>query len=50
VDGLLKDTRLMIASSRVPLPAVSTVYEALEDTSRDGRGAKDIAVLAERDA
>jgi 3-hydroxyisobutyrate dehydrogenase len=50
VDGLLKDTRLMIASSRVPLPAVSTVYEALEDASRDGRGAKDIAVLAERDA
>jgi 3-hydroxyisobutyrate dehydrogenase len=50
VDLLLKDTRLMIASSRVPLPAVSTVYEALEDASLDGRGEKDIAVLAERDA
>jgi 3-hydroxyisobutyrate dehydrogenase len=50
VDLLLKDTRLMIASSRSPLPAVSVVHEALEDASRDGRGAKDIAVLAERDA
>ncbi len=49
VDLLLKDTRLMIASSRVPLPAVSTVHDALEDASRDGRGEKDIAVLAERD-
>ena len=50
VDLLLKDTRLMIASSRSPLPAVSVVHEALEDASRDDRGAKDIAVLAERDA
>jgi 3-hydroxyisobutyrate dehydrogenase-like beta-hydroxyacid dehydrogenase len=50
VDLLLKDTRLMIAASRSPLPAVSVVHEALEDASRDGRGAKDIAVLAERDA
>ncbi len=50
VDLLLKDTRLMIASSRVPLPAVSTVHDALEDASRDGRGEKDIAVLADHDA
>ncbi|NEN06004.1 NAD(P)-dependent oxidoreductase [Diaminobutyricibacter tongyongensis] len=50
IDLLLKDTRLMIASSRVPLPAVSTVHEALEDASRDGRGEKDIAALAEPDA
>ena len=50
IDLLLKDTRLMIASSRVPLPAVSTVHEALEDASRDGRGEKDIAALAEADA
>ncbi|HEY2556124.1 MAG TPA: NAD(P)-dependent oxidoreductase, partial [Diaminobutyricibacter sp.] len=50
VDLLLKDTRLMIASSRSPLPAVSVVHEALEDASRDGRGEKDIAVIAERDA
>ncbi|WP_345761154.1 NAD(P)-dependent oxidoreductase [Diaminobutyricibacter sp. McL0608] len=50
VDLLLKDTRLMIASSRSPLPTVSVVHEALEDASRDDRGAKDIAVLAERDA
>ncbi len=50
VDLLLKDTRLMLASSRSPLPAVSTVHDALEDASVDGRGEKDIAVLAERDA
>ncbi len=50
IDLLLKDTRLMMASSRAPLPAVSTVHDALEDASRDGRGEKDIAVLAERDA
>ncbi len=50
VDLLLKDTRLMIASSRSPLPAVSVVHEALEDASRDGRGEMDIAVIAERDA
>ncbi len=50
VDLLLKDTHLMIASSRSPLPAVSVVHEALEAASRDGRGAKDIAVIAERDA
>ena len=50
IDLLLKDTRLMMASSRAPLPAVSTVHDALEDASRDGRGEKDIAVLADHDA
>lgn len=43
---LAKDTRLMLATSRDPLPAVSLVSAALEDAVDGGRGDQDFSVIA----
>lgn len=45
---LAKDTRLMLATSRDPLPAVSLVSAALEDAVDTGDGDKDFSVIATR--
>ncbi|QIZ98434.1 NAD(P)-dependent oxidoreductase [Leifsonia sp. PS1209] len=45
---LAKDTRLMLATSRDPLPAVSLVSAALEDAVDTGDGDKDFSVIAAR--
>jgi 3-hydroxyisobutyrate dehydrogenase len=45
--ALAKDTRLMLATSRRPLPAVALVSAALEHAVESGDGEKDFSVIAD---
>jgi 3-hydroxyisobutyrate dehydrogenase len=49
-DLLVKDSGLMVSTSRDPLPALTAVYEALQAAVRAGRGEEDFAVIAADDA
>jgi 3-hydroxyisobutyrate dehydrogenase len=46
---LRKDTRLMLDTSSAPLPALTAVFESLEDAVRAGAGEQDFAVIAAAD-
>jgi 3-hydroxyisobutyrate dehydrogenase len=46
---LAKDTRLMIQTSRDPLPATTAAFVAFEQASRSGRGEDDFSVIAAGD-
>jgi 3-hydroxyisobutyrate dehydrogenase len=46
---LHKDARLMLRTSRTPLPAVTAVFASLEEAIRAGRGEDDFSVIAADD-
>jgi 3-hydroxyisobutyrate dehydrogenase len=46
---LHKDTRLMLRTSRTPLPAVTALFASLEEAIRAGRGGDDFSVIAADD-
>jgi 3-hydroxyisobutyrate dehydrogenase len=46
---LRKDTRLMLDTSSAPLPALTAMFESLEEAVRAGAGEKDFAVIAAAD-
>ncbi|MGA2124581.1 MAG: NAD(P)-binding domain-containing protein [Xanthobacteraceae bacterium] len=48
-DLLAKDIRLMMHSSRYPLPALAAAFESLQTAMRAGRGACDFSVIAAGD-
>jgi 3-hydroxyisobutyrate dehydrogenase len=45
-SALAKDTRLMVHTSRHPLPALTAVFQSLEAAIRGGRGEDDFSVIA----
>jgi 3-hydroxyisobutyrate dehydrogenase len=45
-DLMAKDTRLMVHSSDLPLPAVTAVFESLSTAGRAGHGEDDFSVIA----
>jgi 3-hydroxyisobutyrate dehydrogenase len=45
-DLLTKDVRLMLDTSRYPLPALTALYESLETARRAGHGEDDFSVVA----
>jgi 3-hydroxyisobutyrate dehydrogenase len=47
---LVKDSGLMVHTSRHPLPALTAAYESLASAVRAGRGEDDFAVMAAADA
>lgn len=49
INLLIKDARLMLHSSRYPLPALTAAYESLDAARRAGHGEDDFSVIAAQD-